>query len=53
MSMLKGEENMAKLGATLPLKQMIIYEQCMKVSVMLTPPYIEQMTAKGIGSMRS
>ncbi len=36
MSMLKREENMAKLGATFPLKQMITYEQCMKVGVVLT-----------------
>jgi hypothetical protein len=43
MSMLK-EENMVKLKATLPLKQMIAYEQCMKVNAMPTPPaspYIE------------
>jgi hypothetical protein len=37
MSMLKSEENMAKLGATLPLRQVIAYEQCMKVGVVLTP----------------
>jgi len=47
MSMLKGEENMAKLGATLPLKQMIIYEQCMKVGVMLTPPTLNKWPQKG------
>jgi hypothetical protein len=34
-------ENMAKLGATLPLKQMITYERCMEVSVVLNHPYIE------------
>ncbi len=28
---------MAKLGVTFPLKQMIVYEQCMKVGVMLNP----------------
>jgi len=33
----KREENMAKLGATFPLKQMITYEQCMKIGVVLTP----------------
>jgi hypothetical protein len=37
MSILKREENMAKLGVTFPLKQMIVYEQCMKVGVMLNP----------------
>ncbi len=36
--MLKKDENMAKLGATLPLKQMISYEWCMKVGAMLNPP---------------
>jgi hypothetical protein len=39
--MLKREENMAKLGPTLPLKQMTSYEQCMKDGVVLKPPYIE------------
>jgi hypothetical protein len=39
MSMLKREENMAKFGATFPLKHMITYEQCMKASVVLNPPY--------------
>jgi len=38
MSMLKREENMTKLGATLLLKQMTAYEQCKKANVMLTPP---------------
>jgi hypothetical protein len=33
MSMVK-EENVVKLGAMLPLKQMIAYERCMKVDVM-------------------
>jgi hypothetical protein len=37
MSMLKREENMAKLGATLTLRQVITYERCMKVGVVLTP----------------
>jgi hypothetical protein len=41
MSMLKREENMAKFEATFPLKQMIAYEQCMKVGVVLNPPYTE------------
>jgi hypothetical protein len=36
--MLKREENMVKLGATLPLKQMIAYGRWMKVSVVQTPP---------------
>jgi hypothetical protein len=35
--MLKREENMIKLGATLSLKQMIAYEPRMKVDVMLNP----------------
>jgi hypothetical protein len=30
-----------KVGATLSLRQMTTYEQCMKVGVMLNPPYIE------------
>jgi hypothetical protein len=38
MSMLKRKENMAKLGATLPLKQIITYEWFMKVGVVLPPP---------------
>jgi hypothetical protein len=53
MSMLKKEENMAKLGATFPLAQIITYEQCMKVGAVLTPPsppHIEYMTAKKIGN---
>jgi hypothetical protein len=37
MLMLKWEDNMVKLGATLPLKQMITYEWCMKVGAMLNP----------------
>jgi hypothetical protein len=41
MSMLKWEENMIKLTATLPLKQMTAYEWCMKVSAMLNPSCIE------------
>jgi hypothetical protein len=41
-SMLKREENMVKLGATLSLKQMVAYEWCMKVGVVLNPsPHIE------------
>ncbi len=36
MSMLKKEENMAKLGATLSLRQMIAYEQCMKAGAVLS-----------------
>jgi hypothetical protein len=38
MSTLKREENMVKSRATLPLKQMIAYEWCMKVGVVLNPP---------------
>jgi hypothetical protein len=41
MSMLRKEENMAKLGATFPFKQMIAYERCMKTNVVLNPPYTE------------
>jgi hypothetical protein len=37
MSMLKWEDNMVKSRTTLPLKQMITYEQCMKVDVVLNP----------------
>jgi hypothetical protein len=39
MSRLKREENMARSGATLPLRQIIAYEQCKKVGVVLDPPY--------------
>jgi hypothetical protein len=35
MSMLKEEENMVKLEAMLPLKQMTTYEQCTKAGVVL------------------
>jgi len=38
MSMLKKEENMAKLGVTFPLKQIITYEWRMKVGAMVTAP---------------
>jgi hypothetical protein len=41
MSMLKREEDMAKLGATLFLKQTTAYERCMKAGAVLNPPYIE------------
>jgi len=37
MSMLKRGENMAKLRATLPLREMTAYEWCMKVGAMLNP----------------
>jgi hypothetical protein len=37
-SMLKRKENMVKLGPTLLLRYMIVYEWCMKVGVMLNPP---------------
>jgi hypothetical protein len=42
MSMLKREENMMKLGATLPERQLTTYEQCMKVSAMLNPPTLNR-----------
>jgi len=32
--MFKKEENMVKLKRTLPLKQMIAYERCMKTDVL-------------------
>jgi hypothetical protein len=35
---LEEEENMVKSGATLPLRQMTTYEQCMKANVVLNPP---------------
>jgi hypothetical protein len=41
MSMLKKEENIAKLGATFPSKQITSYEQCMKVGVVINPPNME------------
>jgi hypothetical protein len=47
MSMLKNEENMAKLGATLPLRQMTTYERCMKVDVVLTPFTLNKQLQKG------
>jgi hypothetical protein len=34
-----GEHN--KVGGNIPLRQITAYEQCMKVGVMLTPPYNE------------
>jgi len=42
MSMLKNEKNMAKLGATLPLRQVTTYERCMKVGVVLTRPTLNK-----------
>ncbi len=39
MSMLNKEENIAKLGATLPQIKMIAYERCMKIGVVLNAPY--------------
>ncbi len=42
MSKLKKEKNMAKLRATLPLKQTIAYEWCKKLSVVVDScPYTE------------
>jgi hypothetical protein len=38
MSMLKWKENVVKSKATLPLKQMVPYEQCMKSNVVTHPP---------------
>jgi hypothetical protein len=35
MSMLKREENMVKLKATMPIRQMTTYEGCMKIGAML------------------
>jgi hypothetical protein len=35
--MLKRKEIMAKLGATFLLKQMVAYEWCIKIGVMLNP----------------
>ncbi len=49
MSMLKREEKMAKFGATLPLGQMIAYEQCMKVGVVLNPPTMNRRSQEGQG----
>jgi hypothetical protein len=40
--MLKREENMAKFGATFPLKHIVAYEWCMKVGVMLNPPTLNR-----------
>jgi hypothetical protein len=37
--MLNKEENIAKLGATLPQIKMIAYERCMKIGVVLNAPY--------------
>ncbi len=35
--MVKRKENMVKSEATLPMRQMITYEWCIKVGVVLTP----------------
>jgi len=37
---------------TLPLKQMIPYEQCMKVIVVLNPMYTREMTTRRIVNTR-
>jgi len=48
--MLKKEENMAKLGVTFPLKQIITYEWRMKVGAMLTaPPPLNRWPQEGHG----
>jgi hypothetical protein len=38
MSMVKRKENMVKSKAILSMRQMVIYEWSIKVSVMLNPP---------------
>jgi hypothetical protein len=46
MSMLKREENMVKSRGIVPLRQMIVYELCMKFHVVLNPPYTKYTITK-------
>jgi hypothetical protein len=52
MSILKKEENMTKSGVTFPLKQMIAYEWCMKVGIVLNPLYTKETTARRTRNVR-
>ncbi len=40
---------MAKFGATLPLGQIIAYEQCMKVGIVLNPLTMNRRSQEGQG----